>query len=305
MYLHVFDWPANGKLSLKGIPKRYAQPVALDGGRQVPWHDDAGSRVLDLSKIASDPYVTVISLQDTSIDKSPGTESPTETDQQLHSDGSAWGYQRTEQAGTNLPRVLLIGDSILNGYRGHVSHALKGVAIVDVWVNPHYQSEQLNKLLGEVLEQETYDVVHFNVGLHGWQEGRIKVGAFKPLTRAYVEVIAAKQPNAKLIWASSTPVTVNGEPEALDPEINPIILDHNRMAAEVMERLEVPVNDFYGLLANRLELARGDSYHWTAPAYELLGDQAVQSIRTALAEASSGNEGQRPEAAVRGEGGGL
>ena len=45
-------------------------------------------------------------------------------------------------------------------------------------------------------------------GLHGWQKGRIKDGTFEPLTRAYVEVIRDKLPKAKIIWASSTAVTV-------------------------------------------------------------------------------------------------
>ena len=53
--------------------------------------------------------------------------------------------------------------------------------------------------------------VHFNMGLHGWQKGRIKDGTFEPLTRAYVEIIRDKLPNAKIIWASSTPVTVKGK----------------------------------------------------------------------------------------------
>ena len=43
------------------------------------------------------------------------------------------------------------------------------------------------------------------MGLHGWPEGRIKPGTFEPLTKAYVEVLKAKLPNPRLIWASSTP----------------------------------------------------------------------------------------------------
>ena len=94
---------------------------------------------------------------------------------------------------------------------------------------------QQTALLAEVLEQGPYDVVHFNMGLHGWQEGRIKPGTFRPLTRAYVEVIRNKLPEAKIIWASSTPVTVKGKPTELDPAINPVIVEHNRMAAKVMQ----------------------------------------------------------------------
>jgi hypothetical protein len=170
----------------------------------------------------------------------------------------------------------------LNGYFKEVVAALEGKAYVDAWVNPYNQSDNLNKLLAEVLAKGPYEVVHFNMGLHGWQEGRIKPGTFEPLTKAYVEVIKTKLPKAKIIWASSTPVTMQGKPTELEPEINPIIIEHNRMAAKVMAEMNVPVNDFYSLLVDKRDLARGDRFHWQEPAYKILADCAVASILTAL-----------------------
>ncbi|MCO6047454.1 alpha-L-fucosidase [Aeoliella sp. ICT_H6.2] len=288
LYLHVFDWPEDGRLTLEGLPNRYSEPMVLDGEQQVAIDNNGSNRALDLSQVKKNDLVTVIRLQDTQQTSTRQTadKPPAETNKRLHSDGSAWGYKHHEDNDSKLPRVLLIGDSILNGYRSHVIKELEGEAIVDTWVNPHFQSEQFNKLLGEQLQQDTYDVVHFNIGLHGWQEGRIKPGTFKPLTKAMVEVIQAKQPDAKLIWASSTPVTVKGKPEQLDPEINSVIVEHNRMAAEVMDEMQVPVNDFYGLLVKRLELARGDQFHWQGPAYKTLGNQTCKAIRSALAKQS-------------------
>jgi hypothetical protein len=44
------------------------------------------------------------------------------------------------------------------------------------------------------------------------------------------------------------------------------------------------VNDFYGLLVDRLDLARGgkDKFHWNGPAYQILGDQCVEAVLKAL-----------------------
>jgi len=212
---------------------------------------------------------------------------PVESDARLHADGRGWRLDRAKITDPNRPRVLLIGDSILNGYSRQVIAALEGKVDVDLWVNPYHQSEHLNRLLAEVLDNGPYQVVHFNMGLHGWQKGRIKDGEFQPLTKAYVEVIRRKLPQAKIIWASSTPVTVKGTPTELDPEINPIIIEHNRLAAEVMKELGVPVNDFYGLLVSKLELARGDQFHWRPEAYKLLADAAAESIIAALQEIAS------------------
>lgn len=215
----------------------------------------------------------------------PALPPATGTDSRLHADGKGWRLDKAKVTDTSRPRVLLIGDSILNGYQKSVITALNGKAYVDAWVNPYNQSEHLNKLLAEVLANGPYDVVHFNMGLHGWQKGRIKEGTFEPLTKAYVEVIKATCPKAKIIWASSTPVTVKGKPTELDPEINPIIVEHNRMAANVMTEMKVPVSDFYTLLAPKLELARGDQFHWKPEAYQLLAKMAANSILRELGTA--------------------
>jgi hypothetical protein len=212
-------------------------------------------------------------------------DKPIESDPRLHSDGKGWKLNQATIKDPKRPRVLLIGDSILSGYMAHAIKALEGKAYVDAWVNPYNQSEHLNKvLLPEVLAKGPYDVVHFNMGLHGWPEGRIKPGTFEPLTKDYVEVIKAKLPNAKIIWASSTPVLLEGDVKKLDPVINANILEQNRRAAKVIAECGVPVNDFYALLADKLELARGgkDKFHWTAPAYKILGDKCVESVLKAL-----------------------
>lgn len=208
---------------------------------------------------------------------------PIETDKRVQSDGKGWRLEKAVIKDAKLPRVLLIGDSILNGYQGQATKLLAGKANVDLWVNPYNQSEHVNKLLGEVLANGPYDVVVFNMGLHGWQEGRIKPGTFEPLTRAYVEVLRAKLPKAKLLWASSTPVTVRGKPTEINPEINPNIVEQNRMAAKVMAEMGVPIVDFYGLLIDKRELARGDMFHWTGPAYNLIAQAAVDAILRELA----------------------
>lgn len=206
----------------------------------------------------------------------------TENDQRLHSDGKGWKLNKAVVKDPTRPRVLLIGDSILGGYMEPVIKALDGKAYVDAWMHPHAQSENLNKLLSEMLDNGPYQVVHFNMGLHGWQTGRIKEGTYKPLTLAFIDVIRRKLPKAKIIWASSTPVTVKGKPTELDPTINPVIIEHNRMAAEVMQEAHVPTNDFYALLGPHLELARGDQFHWKPEAYQMLAKTVARSVEREL-----------------------
>ncbi len=208
---------------------------------------------------------------------------PVEKDQRVQANGKGWRLDKAAIIDASLPLVLLVGDSILNGYQSGVIKRLKGKTNVDAWVNPYCQSEKFNGLLAEVLANGPYDVVHINLGLHGWQPGRIPQGQFEPLTRAFVEIIRQRCPTAKIIWASTTPIMVKGS-AALDSELNPIIIEHNRMAAKVMAAEKVPVIDFYALMVGRLELAHGNQFHWDATGSMILADAASNAIIAALAE---------------------
>ena len=49
-----------------------------------------------------------------------------EPDARLQADGKGWRLDRAKVTDSTRPRVLLIGDSILNGYGKHVMSALAG-----------------------------------------------------------------------------------------------------------------------------------------------------------------------------------
>jgi hypothetical protein len=209
---------------------------------------------------------------------------PKETDKALPPLGGKWSFEPATKPNPSLPRVLLIGDSICIGYKANVIKALAGKANVDVWPHPMFQSEKLNQALTKILKNGPYDVVHVNLGLHGVAEGRIKPGEYEPLTRQFIQIIRDTMPKVKIIWANTTQFTLKGKPTQLDPVKHPTVLEHNRMAARLMAELNIPVNDFFGLLINKLELGRGDTVHWTPPAYQILGDKATASILQALGE---------------------
>lgn len=206
-----------------------------------------------------------------------------ETDPRLHADGAGWRLQKAKIENPALPRVLLMGDSILNGYLPAVTKALEGKAYVDAWVTPTNQGDKsLPRQIEEVLAQGPYDVIHFNLGLHGWQKGRIPEGQYEPLTHAMVQAFKKFAPKAKLIWASTTPVTKQDHPGELDPEINPTIVEHNAMAAKVMKEEGVPIDDLGALMMPHLDLARGDRFHWKPEGTALLAKQVSETLLKAL-----------------------
>ncbi len=206
----------------------------------------------------------------------------------LHSDGGPWRFYPAQQDDSKLPRVLLIGDSIMNGYRGSVYSLLKGKANVDVWLMPlHLNSPDLHHDLQKVLQQGPYDVIHFNIGLHGWTPGRIPEGQYEPLMRAFVEILRSHSESANMIWGSTTQITVKGKPTELDPVHNVTIDKRNKICEKIMSGYGIPVNDLYGLMSDKLKMARGDKYHWNGQAYKLMAQHISQYLTDALSSSQA------------------
>ncbi|SFF21008.1 DUF5703 domain-containing protein [Sunxiuqinia elliptica] len=210
-----------------------------------------------------------------------------QTDEQLglHSEGGPWKFYPAKEKKDSLKNVLLIGDSVMNGFHQSVIDSLKKLANVDCWLTPmHLKSEHLFSDLAKVVSSNDYDVIQFNIGLHGWPEGRIEDNEYVPLLEKYVQTLIDNAKGAKLIWASTTPVTDQDKAE-LNKEINPTITERNEWAAGVMKKYNIPVNDLYGLVEDKLHLAKLDRFHWKSEGYHLMANQSVKTIICELIKA--------------------
>lgn len=200
----------------------------------------------------------------------------------LHSEGGSWKFYPSLQENDSLPRVLLIGDSVMNGFHSSLIESLEGIAIVDYWLTPKYlKSEHLFTDLKKVVSSHNYTVIQFNIGLHGWPTGRILEHEYAPLLKTYVKTIQENANGSSLIWASTTPITEEGIPN-LNKEFNPVIFHRNELALGIMKVNQIPVNDLYGLVQDKLHLATLDKYHWKPEGYQLMSDQSFDFIITAL-----------------------
>jgi len=213
----------------------------------------------------------------------------------LVSDGGPWKFYPAKEVNPDLPRVLLIGDSIMNGYRGQVISSLKNTANVDCWLTPkHLKSPKLHDALKNILERDVkYDVIHFNIGLHGWTPGRIPEGEYEPLMREYVAILKSHSDSVKIIWSSTTPITVKGKPKQLDPVNNPTIVKRNAIAARVMQDNNIPVNDLYALSIANLKFKRPDKYHWSRQGAALMGKEIAKKIKEQLPQTAADTEANK------------
>jgi hypothetical protein len=187
---------------------------------------------------------------------------------------------------TGHPRVLLVGDSISRGYTIPVRELLCDEA--DVYRAPSHPAPTTEptsikdfSYIDEYLGHEKWDVIHFNYGFPAlWlgEDGknRIPLDAYENNLKRLVARL--KKTNAKLIWASTTPV-----PTGI---LNPIpedVAKYNATAEHFMAENNIPICDLYTFVLPRTpDIQIKDNLHFTPKGYEALADEVAASIRNAL-----------------------
>ena len=172
------------------------------------------------------------------------------------------------------PRVLLIGDSICAGYQGAVVQRLEGKVNVSYWASSYgVNSEMYWKLLAAYLEELPCAVVHYCGGTHSYdaKDEEIESGV-----RRLVRTIKEKQPQAKLIWCTKTPVD--------SPKINPKTQSINVISARIAtEEGVILCDDLYKLMdpLDRKQYWR-DPFHFKPAGIELQADQIAKCVLSAL-----------------------
>ena len=181
-----------------------------------------------------------------------------------------------------LPRVLLIGDSIVAGHRFDVSDRLKGIATVAAFSSSKIVGDPgFYRELQLALADYPVDLICINNGLHG-----------TPYTDEYYrerlkELVLFLRQNtrARLSWRNSTPITVKNEPEKF-AELNEMVLHRNRIAEEIMKELHVPVLDLYTPMAEHPEYSAKDGYHYNAEGRSAQADIVAEFLKKILAARS-------------------
>jgi hypothetical protein len=180
----------------------------------------------------------------------------------------------------DLPRVLLIGDSICNGYQNHVRELLKGKAYVAMMAtsgglqDPAYQ-EQVKLLV----RNYKFAVIHFNYGLHGFDYNENEYARDLP---KLLKIIRDGAPDAKLIWATSTPIREGSPNQEKFADNNKRVLARNKAVSELAAKEKIPIDDLYTLVENHPEYSSGDGYHYNDKGQAAEAKQVADTVRNAL-----------------------
>ncbi|QDS96381.1 GDSL-like Lipase/Acylhydrolase [Roseimaritima multifibrata] len=197
------------------------------------------------------------------------------------------------QEDPDLPRVLLIGDSISIGYTVAVRANMKGEAnVIRPLMNCGPTTRGIDNLEAWLGEGK-WDVIHFNFGLHDLKhvgkDGKSLVAVEASNSRRQVTpedyranlqklVDRLKQTGAELIWCSTTPVPEGARGRNVGDSV-----EYNAIAAEVMEANQVAIDDLYTFAKeHKRKIQKPADVHYTAAGSAILGAEVAAQIRKAL-----------------------
>ena len=167
------------------------------------------------------------------------------------------------------PRVLLIGDSICNGYQGKVREKLSDRANITFWASskcvtdPDYFRE-----LEFILDGGEFAFISFNNGLHSLSTD---LSEWEIAYDAAVRFIMAKKPTSKLVLTLSTSLNDKAKTER-SKKLNGIV-------TELAKKYKLEIIDLFtptDSLDKDTEMA--DVYHFKAPTVGMQAEIIVSTI---------------------------
>jgi hypothetical protein len=203
---------------------------------------------------------------------------------------------------TNLPRVLLIGDSITRAYDPAVEKKLAGRAYVARLATSAFLSDpMLLKEITLVLDSEKFDVIQFNNGMHGWQHSEAEYRVAFP---EFLATILNHARGAKLIWATTTSLKKSTPARSIESGLaieknvdaqklmlmsdlmrasNERIAARNAIALEFVKRQGIPVDDLNALMTGHPEFYSGN-VHFNGKGIAVQADQVAAQIEKLLSD---------------------
>lgn len=184
-------------------------------------------------------------------------------------------WVESANASTTLPRVLLVGDSIARSYYPIVQKVLGDkLQCARLTTSKCLTDPLFFKELDLLLSTYRFQVVHINNGLHGLDYDDRTYAAHLP--RVF-RVIENHCPGCRVIWAQTTPMRQPTDLSQFHPQ-TARVRERNRIAREIADTRNVPVNDLFSLVADHPEYFAEDGVHLNSKGQTVVGERVAAFI---------------------------
>lgn len=186
------------------------------------------------------------------------------------------------------PRVVLVGDSIRQGYAPLVQKALPEAEVISP--KGAGDSAWLLKNLNALVLDHKPDLVHVNVGLHDLRKSR-KDGSYQVPVEAYAKNLDAllgrlKKTKAGIVFVLTTPVDDERGKKRGGPfgRFDADVRRYNAAALGVCARHGVPCHDLYALVTRSggPKIMTGDGTHYTSEGKAIQARAVADCVRRHL-----------------------
>lgn len=195
-----------------------------------------------------------------------------------------------------MKKIILIGDSIRQGYDKYVKMAFEGVAEVYYPTDNCRFTAYILRHIGEWKEKmqcgDDVDLVHWNAGV--WDnlilmDGRnhTEIEVYRTNVERICQFIKILFPKAKTIFATSTPVDeilfkAKFEKQKI-MRLNSDTEIYNQAAIDIVRKYGGDINDLYGLLKDKQTEYHSDQTHfYTKEGTRVITNQVIEHIEKAL-----------------------
>lgn len=184
--------------------------------------------------------------------------------------------------------IFLIGDSIRKGYCATVRERLSDVARV-FYVDDNCRSSQniifsMKNWAGRFDDCSKVDIIQFNCGhwdvahWNGYELSLTSEAEYEKNIRMIILLLRKFFPNARLVFATTTPMNPNGG-VGTNPRSNEEIDRYNSIAQRVATELSVDIADLNSATRQWGSECYRDYCHFTPESFERLGESVAEYLR--------------------------
>jgi hypothetical protein len=180
----------------------------------------------------------------------------------------------------DLPRVLLIGNSVTQGYYSFVESIMgENVNLARFTTSSSIEDPVFFEEIKVYLKHYDFAVIHFNNGLHGVH---LDVVQYEKGITKLLKYLRKYGKGATLIAATTTRVLPGFPHWGTDEQNLKLVEERNRVLVRVCSERNIPVNDLYSLTKDKPGWFSADNIHYNETGNRELGRQVASAISAGL-----------------------